>query len=454
MKHSRWLAALLTLALLAVPSGASAQSDAKVTGEVLYRERIALPPSAVLKVQLQDVSFADAPATVLAEQVIQPMGKAPPYAFELAYDSAKIDERNSYAVRAEIRDGDRLLFVTTERYAVITQGNPSSGLTLVLQMINAPTPPATLPVEVLDRDWDLTSLQRAPGDSIDAVGKGITIRFGTDGRATGSGGCNRYSGSYAVAANGGLTFGPVAATRRACAPDVSNLENAYFNALGSVASYKLDGATLQLGFNNGQGLLTYSAPAAKETCFEQTGHCVSGRFLEFWQSNGGLPVFGLPLSDQLTENGSTVQYFERQRFELHADNPAPYDVLLGRLGDELLKRQGIDWFTLDKADAAKEGCQLFGETQHNVCDVQDGASFLTYWRTHGLEFDGRPGKTYAESLALFGLPLSEPRMETNADGSQVLTQWFERARFEYHPGNPLASRVLLGRLGAEIQPNP
>ena len=42
-------------------------------------------------------------------------------------------------------------------------------------------------------------------------------------------------------------------------------------------------------------------------------------------------------------------------------------------------------------------------------------------------------------------------METNADGYRVLTQWFERARFEYHLLNPPASRVLLGRLGAEIR---
>ena len=52
----------------------------------------------------------------------------------------------------------------------------------------------------------------------------------------------------------------------------------------------------------------------------------------------------------------------------------------------------------------------------------------------------------AESLALFGLPLSEPAMETNGAGDTVLTQWFERARFEDHG----AKGVLLGLLGNEI----
>jgi hypothetical protein len=40
-------------------------------------------------------------------------------------------------------------------------------------------------------------------------------------------------------------------------------------------------------------------------------------------------------------------------------------------------------------------------------------------------------------------------MERNSSGDNVLTQWFERARFEYHPNKPAQYRVLLGRLGAE-----
>jgi hypothetical protein len=54
------------------------------------------------------------------------------------------------------------------------------------------------------------------------------------------------------------------------------------------------------------------------------------------------------------------------------------------------------------------------------------------------------------SLALFGYPISEARIKVNSSGDRVLTQWFERARFEYHPTNPAASQVLLGRLGAEL----
>src|SRR5689334_11420425 len=73
------------------------------------------------------------------------------------------------------------------------------------------------------------------------------------------------------------------------------------------------------------------ANAQQRACFAETGHCIGGRFAQYWQQNGGLPVFGYPLTDELSEQGRTVQYFERQRFELHSENAPPYDVLLGLL---------------------------------------------------------------------------------------------------------------------------
>ena len=72
--------------------------------------------------------------------------------------------------------------------------------------------------------------------------------------------------------------------------------------------------------------------------FAETGKRVGGKFLDYWQKNGGLAQQGFPISDEFTEvsdlNGKsyTVQYFERAVFELHPENQAPYDVLLSQLG--------------------------------------------------------------------------------------------------------------------------
>jgi hypothetical protein len=72
--------------------------------------------------------------------------------------------------------------------------------------------------------------------------------------------------------------------------------------------------------------------------FNETGHRVGGRFLDYWQKNGGLAQQGFPISDEFQEKSDldgkiyTVQYFERAVFERHLENQSPYDVLLSQLG--------------------------------------------------------------------------------------------------------------------------
>lgn len=92
-------------------------------------------------------------------------------------------------------------------------------------------------------------------------------------------------------------------------------------------------------------LLAPQGAVAADTCqtFSQTGKQVCGRFLEYWQANGGLAQQGLPLSDTFQEKNAadgrtyTVQYFERAVFEAHPENQPPYDVLLSLLGSEKFK---------------------------------------------------------------------------------------------------------------------
>jgi putative lipoprotein len=92
-----------------------------VTGTVAYRDRMALPPDAVVQVQLSDVSRQDAPATVLAEKTIEPAGRQVPLPFELRYDPGAIEPTHTYAVRATIRSAGRLLYSTDTHAPVITR---------------------------------------------------------------------------------------------------------------------------------------------------------------------------------------------------------------------------------------------------------------------------------------------------------------------------------------------
>jgi putative lipoprotein len=109
-------------------SGAAASTvptAATVTGSVGMRERLALRPGFDLTVKLLDVSRADAPAVVLAEQVI-PLGtRQLPVPFELAYDPARIEANHSYAVQARIEFQGQLAFITDQQYPVLTRGAPA-----------------------------------------------------------------------------------------------------------------------------------------------------------------------------------------------------------------------------------------------------------------------------------------------------------------------------------------
>ena len=187
---------------------------------------------------------------------------------------------------------------------------------------------------------------------------------------------------------------------------------------------------------------------AAQRCFVETNQCMDGRIAEFWEQNGGLAVFGYPIGpqEQTTVDGKTitVQRFERNRLELHPGNKRPYDVLLGRLGADRLSQQGRDWFGFAKSGDTG-GCRVFAETGHAVC-----GPILKAWRANGLQIDGKKTVSEAESLALFGMPLSGLMTETLSDGKQYQVQWFERARFELHPENAAPYDVLLGLLGNEV----
>ena len=105
-------------------SGGVETQDNVVSGTITYRRANNLPAGSVLTVRIVDITRQDANAPVMAEQRIELNDKQSPVSFDIAYDRSRIQERNRYAVQAEIRDGGRLLYITNTNHPVITQGNP------------------------------------------------------------------------------------------------------------------------------------------------------------------------------------------------------------------------------------------------------------------------------------------------------------------------------------------
>jgi hypothetical protein len=106
-------------------------------------------------------------------------------------------------------------------------------------------------------------------------------------------------------------------------------------------------------------------------------------------------------------------------------------VLLGLLGRELT--QGWDAAPFQPTQPIA-GCTYFPETGHNLC-----GGFRAYWERFG-------------GVAIYGFPISEEFQEVNPDTGLVYTvQYFERQRFEWHPGEwPERYDIVLGRLGVQL----
>ncbi|MBZ9941470.1 YbaY family lipoprotein [Mesorhizobium sp. BR1-1-13] len=235
----------LVVGILAVPE-LSVAAEKAMKGEVTYRERIALPPNAVLSVQLADVSLADAPAKIVGEQKLTPAGQVP-ISFTVKFDPSRIQRRMTYALQARITVGDRLLFISDERHQVDPLTDAPQ--TIMLKMVT-PSPEPT--ASVLDQLWLLDYVHGV------AITAQATFRVSEAGKAGGNGPCNSY---FATANLNGqkIAISDIGSTYKACAPEVMAEEKALFEALAKAASYKVDAGKLTIADGNGREILRFSA---------------------------------------------------------------------------------------------------------------------------------------------------------------------------------------------------
>jgi uncharacterized lipoprotein YbaY len=97
----------------------------KITGTATYPTTPALPRNAVLTVKLLDISGADGPEVILAQDTVVVAGTSP-VTYTIEYDPALVDQRYTYALAASINSGDKLLFAGETLYSVMTQGAPTN----------------------------------------------------------------------------------------------------------------------------------------------------------------------------------------------------------------------------------------------------------------------------------------------------------------------------------------
>lgn len=252
---------LVAITFLLPGMAISAQQTLSIDGTVAYRERMALPPDAVFEATLEDVSRADAPATIIGQARIEQPGN-PPFRFTIQYDPTQIQPNHIYSVRARITEGGRLLFTTDQRYQVLTQGHGSEiGMMMLRRVAGAAGKTPIANTSLRETYWKLVQLGDRPIHDGDQQQEANLV-FRTDGsRVTGSGGCNRLTGAYTVN-DQSLRIQGIASTRMACTRGME-IENRFLASLEHVRSWKISDRQLELDDEDGRPLARFTAETMK-----------------------------------------------------------------------------------------------------------------------------------------------------------------------------------------------
>ncbi len=244
-----------------------------VTGTATYRERMALPPGAVLEATLEDVSRADAKAETIAQTRVTSPGN-PPIAFTIEYDPAKILTDHRYVVRAKILVNEKLLFTTDTAAPVITGGRPTSVKLMMRRVGGGQTPPPPKPAgeplqgtapppasPLTGTSWQLVKFQGGDGTTLTPDDRSkYTIEFGAGWRVTTRIDCNRGSGSWKSSGPNQLQFGPLALTRAQC--PAGSMHDQIVKQWANVRSYVIKDGHLFMSLMADGGIYEFE-PVAK-----------------------------------------------------------------------------------------------------------------------------------------------------------------------------------------------
>jgi hypothetical protein len=174
------------------------------------------------------------------------------------------------------------------------------------------------------------------------------------------------------------------------------------------------------------GSLAWQSSQAQgnERYFDETGHVVTGEFLEFYQRvPNPIQLYGYPITDAFQDptRNILVQYFQKARFELDPAGVAGNRVKISPLG-EYLYTPGPEASLVMNPGA----CRTFAPDGYRVC-----YSFLDFYDDN----DGR---------RQFGDPISNAEVHNDR-----VVQYFQNARFEWHPELEKGQWVALAHLGSE-----
>lgn len=117
------------------------------------------------------------------------------------------------------------------------------------EQVNPRPATAEMPPELLGH-WILVAVDGAP---VENIGNTPFVEFLEDGTIGGMSGINQFN-SQVIVDEGGMSFGPAAATKMAGPPEAMALEQTFMTRLGAVSSFEVDGETLRLWAGDNEAL--------------------------------------------------------------------------------------------------------------------------------------------------------------------------------------------------------
>lgn len=111
--------------------------------------------------------------------------------------------------------------------------------------------------------WNLFSYNNGKGGiETTIIGSVTTAVFGSDGKLSGSGGCNQYSATYTTSGQS-ITITQPSSTKMACENNLMQQETQYLSLLPTAAKYETSGSDLTLFNSVGTKILIYKTAGLK-----------------------------------------------------------------------------------------------------------------------------------------------------------------------------------------------
>ncbi|QNP47574.1 YbaY family lipoprotein [Diaphorobacter aerolatus] len=265
------------LSLLAGCASNLPRPDARITGKAFTRNRVYVQPDAVFEAVLMDVSNDNGPPVALARQRMEPAGQSP-FELNIPFESGQLQRDGKYLVQAQVTLYNQLLFYTPGSHPVLPE--PAFYRTdVILEPYPRTTATAAAGVAFSQTHWRLASVGELPGIAVAAPEKGAAPAFiqfhpqranlpaGMErGEFSGSGGCNRFLGSYQVE-GGALRLALNTTSIRLCLEGGKD-EPAFLSALLEVRTFLQTGRELVMRDQEGKPILRFHADEAGEAAFE------------------------------------------------------------------------------------------------------------------------------------------------------------------------------------------